>query len=87
MSLESVDFGSSELEFGASINSTTLAGVSEKSSSGSWMSSYAPSANDVVSICNVIVGISEVLEYSFPSPKSCYPTKLKSRKQLFISTY
>ena len=83
ISIESVDFNSSESKFGASIISM-LAWASEKSSSGSWMSSYAPSANDVVSICNVIVGISEVLEYSFPSLKSHYPIKLKSRKQPFI---
>jgi hypothetical protein len=29
------------------------------------MSLYVPSANDVVSICNAVVGFSEVLEYSF----------------------
>jgi len=52
-----VDFSSSESEFGASINSTTSAGASEKSSSGSWMSSYVPSANEVVSICNAIFEI------------------------------
>ena len=55
VSIESVDFGSSESEFGASVNSTMLAWASEISSSGSWMSSYVPSANDVVSICNAII--------------------------------
>ena len=50
VSTESVDFGSSESQFGASINSTTSAGVLEKSPSGSWMSSYVPSANEVISI-------------------------------------
>ena len=75
VSIESVVFGSSESEFGVSVKSTTLAWASEKSPSGSWMSSYVPSANDVVSICNVIVGISEVLEYSFPSLKSWKPIK------------
>ena len=57
MSIELVDFESSESEFGASINSTTLAGAPEKSSSGSWMSSYVLSANEVVSICNAIFEI------------------------------
>ena len=56
-SIESVDFGSSESEFGASVNLTILSWASEKSSSGSWMSSYVPSANEVVSICNAVIGI------------------------------
>ena len=57
VSIKSVDFGSSELEFGASINSTMSVGVLEKSPSVSWMSSYVPLTNDVVSICNAIFGI------------------------------
>ena len=56
-SIESVDLGSSESEFGASINSTTSVGASEKSSSGSLMNSYVPSTNEVVSICNAIFEI------------------------------
>ena len=55
VSIESVDFGSSESEFGTSVISTVLAWASEKSVSGSWMSSYVPSASEVVSICNVEV--------------------------------
>ena len=55
VSIELVDFGSSESESGASVSSTTLAWASEKSPSGSWMSSYVPSANDVASICNAII--------------------------------
>ena len=39
VSIKSVDFGSSELEFGASINSTMSVGVLEKSPSGSRMNS------------------------------------------------
>ena len=66
-SIESVNLDPSELEFGALVNSVTLVWASEISPSGSWMSSYVSSASDVVSICNAIVGISEVLEYSFPS--------------------
>ena len=66
-SMGSLAFGSSESGFGTSVNSATLAWASEISPSGSWMSSYVSSASDVVSICNAIVGISEVLEYSFPS--------------------
>ena len=56
VSIESVDFGSSESEFGASVSSTILARASEKSPTGSWMSSYVPSASEVVSICNAEVG-------------------------------
>ena len=50
VSIESVDFGSSESEFGALVSSTTLAWASEKVPSDSWMSSYVPSANGVISI-------------------------------------
>ena len=50
LSIESVDFGSSESEFGTSVNSTMLAWASEMSPSGSWMSSYVPFANVVISI-------------------------------------
>ena len=67
VSIESVGFGSSESEFGTSVNSKTLAWASKISPSGSWMSSYVPSASGVASIWNAIVGNSEVLEYSFPS--------------------
>jgi len=55
MSIELVDFESSESEFGASINSTMLAWALEKSPSSSWISSYVPSANDVISICNAVI--------------------------------
>ena len=54
MSIELADFGSSESEFGDSVNSTTLAWALEKSPSDSWMSLYVPSANDVISLCNVV---------------------------------
>ena len=54
MSIELADFGSSESEFGASVNSTTLAWALEKSPSDSWMSLYVPSANYVISICNAV---------------------------------
>ena len=57
MSIESVCWGSSELEFGALVNSTVLIWASKKSSSGSLMNSYVPSANEVVSICNAIFEI------------------------------
>ena len=50
VSIESVDFGSSESEFGTSVNSTMLAWASKMSPSSSWMSSYVPSANGVISI-------------------------------------
>ena len=50
LSIESVDFGSSESEFGTSVNSTMLAWALEISPSGSWMSSYVPSASGVASI-------------------------------------
>ena len=74
VSMKSVGFGSSESEFGTSVKSTTLAWASEISPSGSWISSYVPSASDVISIWNAVVGISEVLEYSFHSLKSCNST-------------
>jgi hypothetical protein len=35
------------------------------------MSSYVPSTSDIISICNAVLEISEVLKYSFPSLKSC----------------
>jgi len=56
LSIESVDFGSSESEFGASVSSTTLVWASEISPFGCWISSYVPSTNGVISICNAIVG-------------------------------
>ena len=56
VSIKSVDLGSSELKFGTSVISTVLIWASEKTPSGSWMSSYVPSASEVVSICNAEVG-------------------------------
>ena len=56
VSIELVGFDSSESEFGTSVNSAMLAWTSEISPSGSWISSYVLSANDVVSICNAVVG-------------------------------
>ena len=50
VSIESVGFGSSESKFGTLVNSTILAWASEMSPSSSWMSLYAPSASEVVSI-------------------------------------
>ena len=64
ISIESVDFGSSESEFRVSISSTILAWASEESPSGSWINSYVPSANGVTSIWNAIVGKSKVLYLS-----------------------
>ena len=55
MSMGLVDFGSSESEFGTSVNSTMLAWTLELSPSGSWMSSYVSSANRVISIWNAII--------------------------------
>jgi len=46
-SIESVVFGSSESEFGASVKLMMLASASEKTTSGSWINSYVPSTNDV----------------------------------------
>ena len=76
-----VSFSSSESGFRTSVDSATLTWASEIFPSGSWISSYVPSTNDIISICNVVVEISEVLEYSFPSLKSGFSIKLKSRKQ------
>ena len=50
VSIESVGFGSSESEFGTSVNSTILAWALEISPYGSWISSYVPSASEVASI-------------------------------------
>ena len=50
VSIESVGCGSSESEFETLVNSVTLAWASEISPSGSWISSYVPSASDVISI-------------------------------------
>ena len=72
VSIESVGFGSSESEFGTSVNSTVLAWASEKSPSGSWINSYVPSTNNIISICNAIFEISEVLKYSFSSLNSWF---------------
>ena len=85
--IKSVDLGSSESKFGASVNSTMLAWASEISPSGSWMSSYVLSTNDVISICNAVVKISEVLEYSFPSLKSYNSTNqiFKTKPKSFSS--
>jgi len=47
------------------------------------MNSYVPLTSDIISICNAVIGISEVLEYSFPSIKICYSKYLKPRKQSF----
>ena len=49
-SMGSLAFGSSESRFETSVNSATLAWALEISPSGSWMSSYVPSASEVVSI-------------------------------------
>ena len=57
VSIELVGFDSSESEFGTSVNSAELTwALEEKSPSGSWISSCVPSANDVVSICNAMIG-------------------------------
>ena len=51
------------------------------------MSSNVPSTNYIVSIYNALVGISEVLEYSFPSLKvGINKTQVKKTIILF-STY
>ena len=84
VSIESISFSSSEPKFGTSVSSAMLVGlhVVHSWTSGSrsgllylpssfWMSSYIPSTSDIISICNAIVGFSEVLKYSFPSLKSC----------------
>ena len=88
MFIESVNVSSSELKFGTSVNSAILVGLhavhsqtpSSRSGlcylpSSSWMNLYVPSTSDIVSICNAVFEISEVLKYSFPSLKSCYPIK------------
>ena len=86
--IKSVSVSASESGFGTSVNSTMLVGLhvvhswTSDSRSGlhylpssSWMSSYIPSTSDIVSICNAVLEISEVLKYSFPSLKSYYLVK------------
>ena len=93
--IKSISFSSSKSKFGTSISSAMLIGlhVVHSRTSGSrsglhylpssfWMSSYIPSTSDIISICNAIVGFSEVLKYSFPSLKVVIQ-KLKSRKHYF----
>ena len=62
-SIKLVRCSSSEAKFETSVNSATLVWASEIFPSGSWISSYVPSTSDIISICNVVVGISEVLKY------------------------
>ena len=70
VSIESVDFGSSESESGASVSSTTLAWASEeRSPSGSWWARmFCQLAGWFLNEMQYLK-ISEVLEYSFPSLK------------------
>ena len=52
---KSVGFSSSESKFGTSVNSAALTWASEEiSPSGSWISSYVPSASGMTSIWNAI---------------------------------
>ena len=88
VSIESVSFSSSESGFGASVSSAMLVGLHAVHSrtpvsrsgvrylpSSSWMGLYVPLTSDIISICNAVLKNSEVLKYSFPSLKSCYPIK------------
>ena len=61
--------------FRSSLSSVMLTWTSEVFSSGSWMSSYVLLTSDIISICNAVLEISEVLKYSFSSLKSYYPIK------------
>ena len=84
VSIELVEFSSSESEIGTSVSSAMLVGLHAVHSwtsgsrpglrylpSSSWMASYILSTSDIISICNAIIGFSEMLKYSFPSLKSC----------------
>ena len=73
--LQAVHFSDSGFTFRSSLSSVMLTWTSEVFSSGSWMNPYVPSTSDIIYICNAILEISEVLKYSFPSLKSCYPIK------------
>ena len=66
------DFG---FTFRSSLSSVMLTWTLKVSSSSSWMNLYVPLTSDIISICNAVFEISEVLEYSFSSLKSCYPIK------------
>ena len=71
--LHAVYFSDSGFTFRSSLSSAMLTWTSEISPSGSWNSSFVPSTSDIISICNAVLEISEVLKYTFPSLKSCYP--------------
>ena len=73
-SIKLVSFSSSESGFETSVDSATLIWASEIS---------RLVTSDIISICNTIVEISEVLEYSFPSLKSGFSIKLKSKNNQF----
>ena len=66
------DFG---FTFRCSLSSVKFIYASGCSFTSLGTNSCVPSANNVASICNAIVGFSEVLKYSFPSLKDCYPIK------------
>ena len=100
MSMESVSVSSSESEFGASVSSAMFVGLHAVHSwtsgsrsglrylsSSSWMSSYIPSTTDIVSICNVVLEISEVLKYSFPSLNSCFQNSSTMKATISFYTY
>ena len=84
VSIGVVSFNSTKLEFGTLVNSAMLVGLhavhfwDSKFTFRYLLSSVklldefiVPSTSDIISICNAVVGFSEVLKYSFPSLKSC----------------
>ena len=83
VSIESVSFSSSESGFGTSVSFAMLVGLhavhfsDSKFTFRSPLSSVklldefiVPLTSDIISICNAVHEISEVLKYSFPSVKS-----------------
>ena len=73
--LQAVHFSDSGFTFRSSISFVMLTWASKVSLSGFWMKLYVPSTSDIICICNAVLEISEVIKYSFPSLKSCYPIK------------
>ena len=51
--------------FRSSLSSVMLTWTLKVSSSSSWMNLYVPLTSDIISICNAVLEISEVLRYSF----------------------
>ena len=73
--------------FKSSLSSIMLTWTLEVSLSGSQMNLYVPSTSDIISICNAVLEISEVLKYSFPSLNSCFQNSSTMKATISFYTY